>query len=269
MKYCHKCGAEIIKKDKFCKQCGEKLLNDGSSKKNKNKKLNILNFEEKKNFFEALLWYVFALIMGSFLHYYYGDSSSFLYLTFFINTGMTVLSLISFVILKRWKFNKKTILSIIAGFLLSLIYGLPSGLIVVFYVLMSSNEKVEIPLEYSSFINDSIVRGYMNYLIGNIISIGGMYLAEEGGTYYLFWGLIFYGFYMIFKGIFFYIFPDKLAGLIEHSLKKTENEEYGGVKNNTTEVKSVKTHVKGMLKFLLIIIAVIVVLVLLGLWLDS
>jgi len=266
MKYCGKCGEKVSSEDRFCNKCGEKILKSNPQKNNLNKDNNLrkklFDFSDNKGFFETFLWYVFLMIIVLPLYLYYDDSS--LNLSYFINGGMTGILLASLVVLRRWKINLKTILSIIIGSLLGYLFGLHIGLILVFYILMTNNEDVEIPYIFSDAINGVIIQGFVYYLIGNAISAGGLLIADEGGTYYLLWGLIVYGIYLIFKGMFYYVFPGQLENLINKSSANAENTD-----SNAVEAKPVRSYFKDMFKTLFIILLIIVVLALIVMFFNS
>jgi len=219
MKYCGHCGKESIHKAKFCGSCGEKISASSSKKTQKVAKkrqdgfiARLLDFSANKGFLESLLWYGFFLITVLPLHLYYEDDYS--SLTYQINTGMIVVILLSLMMLRRWKFNVKSISTIVIGALVSYWFGLYLGLLAIFIVLMTDGEKVKLPLGYGEIVDALIFRGAIIYWIGNILSAGGIFISEDD-TYYLFYGAIFYGLFVIMQGLFYYIFPNKLKERIE------------------------------------------------------
>ncbi len=74
--------------------------------------------------------------------------------------------------------------------------------------------------EANKVADDVIKRGFITIAIGLGITFVTWLFASEGGTYYVFWGLVIYGGYIVLKGLYYKANPKSLI----NEAKKKENQ---------------------------------------------
>jgi len=258
MKYCHKCGKEISLGSKFCQFCGSQQSKLKQEKKS----------ERKDSYFTSHWKFFFRILGPAFVR-------SLLY-GLFIVVGIFVIEIIAAIFgycitISDQECMKLGYASIAFGFVY-FIYGNVSVLWRAIIVISQSFELKSLlgllnPAKNSReyFISRGIHTLFVpKYLLLIVVFLLSLIFGKDLAT-----ALINTSIVLLLSDLTFlrWLFINllKLDEQQVDNLKIIENEESDGVKNSTTEVKSVNTHVKGILRVLFIVIVLMVVSVLLTL----
>lgn len=76
--------------------------------------------------------------------------------------------------------------------------------------------------EANKIADGEIKNGFISVVIGLGITFITWLFASDGGTYYVFWGLVFYGGYVILKGIYHKVNPNALISKV-NKIQEEEN----------------------------------------------
>jgi len=258
MKYCHKCGREISLGSKFCQFCG------GQQAKLKQEKKS-----EKRDSYFISHWKFFFRILGpAFVH-------SLLY-ALFIVIGIFVIEIIAAIFgycitTSDHECMKLGYASILFGF----VYFIYGNFLVLWRAIIVISQSFELKSLLGLLNHTKNFREYFTsrgihtlfipkYLLLIVVFLLSLIFGKDLATVLINTSIV-----LLLSDLTFlrwlFIKLLKLDEQQEDNLKKIENEVHDGVKNSATEVKSVSTHVKGILKVLLIVIALGVVSVLLTL----
>lgn len=203
---CTQCNYEVSQSNKFCKNCGREIIIQRNNPQEV-LKTDFFDISSKRSLLQAVL--ITILISTSFIEMYaYIDSEK---PEFFWIVGFAYS--LAFLVISSYKglYAKTLIISVVAVIVAVLFGGIFAAPLFIWLITLPPSVNVDkLSLIKRLIISSYAKKGLIWTAIGSIVTVGTMFMANEGETYIILYGASLVGGYYLLKGAFHSLVPSSL-----------------------------------------------------------